>query len=592
MWEDKSLFDRIADRLEERKTAYNRFNKGRDSICDYFRPDLGINTDENNRGKFFGANIYEGTAPWAARIAAVGLQGNLVSKSIDWFMYLMKESELRGIDALDIWVQDVKDHMTYVYRQSNFYDVQPNFTLDGMTIGSPVMFGEENILEQKIMWMPQHYRNCYLFYDQFNEVEGIIVEDKTFTAKQIYDEFVVKQIRGQESREKARDTKLSVGLNTDLKAGEFHKEHTIIRAVFKSNDPIWDKEEFKKPAGEYKWLSVYFEELGDQNRKNEPLETMPYFSKPFIVWDYDKKKWEPCSRTPAFDAIYDVASHQQVYKNFLENVQMKNRPPRVVLSTMKGRLRLNPEGTMEVDKEEYDHPPKAVDVIGDVLMNKELSDMLSEAIKRHFHLDLYTLFTNILMQRKQPLTATQIWQMVGEKATLLSPAVETHGKYLKQCDDRAVDIESRAGRGPFAPDVMANIIDIVMSNAKGRVSSIGIVPELIGPLARAQKMQQSLDTIQAGLAAAEPLLTQFPDLKLALKEYDTLDDIFKATNFPMKNLKTEEDYQALLDAVNQMRAQRAQVAQAIEMAKASKNVSGKVEPDSILGTLTGAGAEK
>ena len=121
-------------RLEQVKAKYSQFNTARDEIVKNFRPDLGIDTDPGKRGVFFGNEIYEGTAPWAIRVMATGFQGNLVSKSIDWLLYKMEMNELNGIDEIDGWLQDIKEHMTGVYRRSNFYDVQPQFTLNSLTV--------------------------------------------------------------------------------------------------------------------------------------------------------------------------------------------------------------------------------------------------------------------------------------------------------------------------------------------------------------------------------------------------------------------------------------------------------------------------
>lgn len=582
MWENRTLLSRITDRLSQLELKYNQFQISRDWIVSLFRPDIAIDTEESSRGNFLGNDIYEGTAPWAARVMATGLQGNLVSKSIDWIQYLMKQFELRGIDELDVMLQDVKDHMTDVYRRSNFYDVQPQFTLNGLTIGSPVMFGEEDIVSGTIKWMPQHYKHCFVVYNKYNEIDGIIVKDTTFTAKQIYDTFLTEKT--PEGKKTEREKKFSQALNNAIDMGRMYEEFTILRAVFKKEDSIWqgDKEhQFKKPIGNQTWYDVYFEETTEKD-KDQPLKSGGHFGRPFVVWDYDKKNYEACSRTPAYDAIWDTISHQQVYKNLLENMQYKNRYPKYALNSMKGRLQLSPEGITYVNDKEYDRPVKGIDVIGDIQYNEKMSAEFKENIKRHFHLDLFQLFTNVAAAHAQPLTATQIWQMAGEKSTLLSPAVETHSHYLKDVDDRMMDIEARAGRGPFNPDNMAYIAEILNSKNMKKVGSVGIIPEFIGPLARAQKVQQAMDPITQSLQASSSLFQVWPDLKFAIKEYDLLDDMLHAGNFPMKNLKTKEDYQKVIDEVNDQRAQQAKEASMLEMMKASKNIQGAVDPTSIM----------
>ncbi|MFA6281591.1 MAG: portal protein [Candidatus Omnitrophota bacterium] len=584
MFEDLNLYDRIYDRLNQRANVYSKFNKARDTIVSYFRPDLGV--DAGKDGDFFGQDIYEGTPPWAARIFATGFQGTTISANIDWISYLMKQYELRGVDKIDIWCQDIREYMTSVYRDSNVYGVWPQFTLDAVTIGSPVMFiEEESPVSGVIKFMPEYYKNVTLFYNKYNEPTGIIVKDTSWTAQQIYDEFISKAEKDPSKRAELKKKLLSTSLNSILDSGQGNQESTVIRAVFRADDAIFDK--LPKPLGGQEWISIYFEENTDKN-KDKPLRMQSYFTRPFIVWDYDKKPYEALSRTPAYDAIYDCLSLQQVHKNFLENVQLKNRPPRIVLAEMMNRIKFTPEGLTAVSEEEYDRPPKALDLIGDLQYNEKLSMSLAEACKRHFHVDQFYIFSQIAMGKKQPLTATQIWQMAGEKSTLLSPAIESHSKCMSDMDSRCIDIEYRAGRGAFAPDIMENIKDVIMSNLKRPVKSIGIMPQFMGLLNRAQRSQQSLDPILSTFEAAAPLFQLDPNLRFAIKGYETLESIVKATGFEMKNLKSKEDYEGAVNQMNEQIQADAKTQEMIEMAKAAKGISGKVEPDSVLGSMVGA----
>jgi hypothetical protein len=589
-YSDLKLYERIDLKFEQLETKHVKQQAMRDVVCQLFRPDLGIETDTGSDGDFFGENIFEGTASWAARVMATSLQGKMISKNIDWIMYVMTQFELRGIDKLDIWCQDIKDHMVSVYERSNIYQVLPNYTLNGVTIGSPVMFGEENNpIDGRIMWMPQHYKHTYVSYDKFNEVDGVVIKDPNWTVKQIYDTFC--QGNTEEKRAKLREEKLSKAINTAFEAGEYSQEFTIFRAVFKIDDPLWYDWK-NKPKGNFKWLSVYFEGStapatgwNTDRDKDMPLnDDVGYFSRPFVVWDYDKKPWQAISRTPATYAIYDTQSQNQVFKQFIENIQGKNRPATVYLHQMKNRLQNNmgPEGMIGVTEQEYAFPPKALDLIGDVNLQRELFDMMSDNVKRWFHIPEYQKFTMLSKENKQPVTALQILQMMGESITMLSPEIEACDNNLQQIDARTMDIEIQAGHGPFDRNTLANITDIVLSNSKVPVRTIGVSPRLTGLLARAQKTQQVVNSIQMSLETAAPLLNLYPDLRLAIKEYGTLDDIFTATGFPKKDLKTEEDYQALVDAVNEARSKQLQTAQTIELMKASKSIQGKVEPDSIL----------
>jgi len=583
LWSDKNIYDRMIDRFTQRKQVYDRFKPDRDAMAEYFRLDLDIEVDERTNQLILGREIYEGTGPWAARVMATGFQGKLMSKSIDWIMYEMGQQELQGIDELDIWCQKIKEYMATSYQQGNFYDVQPNFTLDGITIGSPVMFCEEDISTSRIMWIPEHYNQCYVFYDKYNQPEGIIVKDETWTAKKIDDEFC--EGNSQEQRQQDRNTKLSVGLAKQLENGNFYEKYTVYRAVFKATDLLWDNPDFKKPIGNPRWISIYFEEGCKQDRKNEPLRTDPYYNKPFVVWDYNKKPWHASSSTPAFEAYHDVKSQQQVHKNFLENIQNKTRGAVVHLNTMTNRLDLGPEGLMAVDVAEYDRPPKRIETLGDILLDEKLSAMLGEAVKRHFHHDQLLTFMKRLQDGRAPLNNLETMKLDAESASFLSPFIESHSRYLADCDEVAMGFEIMSGRGPFAPDVMANITDVIMSNITRPLDKITVRPVFIGPLHKMQKISQQIEPIRTGVAIVAEMAAELgdPDMaSLMIKQYKTADKALEAVNFPQDCVNTEEDYNQAKAALTQQRMEAEQAKMAIETMKASKNIQGPVDKDSIM----------
>lgn len=564
-------------RLEQKKAHYLPFETANDEIVQQFRPDLGIDIDLD--GDFFGDQIYEGTAPWAARIMATGFQGNTISKAIDWLFYKMQQEDLNGIDEIDIWLQKRKEHMVGVYRRSNFYDVQPKFTLDAFTIGSPVMMIEEDVQEDRIIFRPQYYKHVYVCYDRNNRPNGLLVEDPTWTAQEIFEEFVGQE-QGYDDKNAERRKKLSRAVNKALDDGNYYEKFTIIRGIFRDTDKIWDADGFEKPN--MPWISVYYEQSKDKDKKSEPLKTSGYFSRPFEVWDYDKNPWEAKSRTPAFDAIYDCYSLQQTQKNYMENTLLKNNPPRWVYDTTINKLDLGPEGLTAVSGEEYDRPPRALDLIGDIQWSKELLSQLQESTKRHFHLDLFYQFNQLAIQKGNSLPKIQIWQMMGEKSTLLSPAIETQGQYLTDVDARMTEIEERKGRGPFHPNEIANLMDVIFSQSDKVIQTLKPVAEFLGPLARAQRTQQALEPIQSGIQAAAPMFQLDPDLVHAIRGYDTVDDILTAAGFPQKDIVTKEEFNKIKESLNQQRAQAQQTANMIEMMKASKPAA------DAMGQLMGA----
>ncbi len=574
IWDDTKLFDRILQLKSQREKGYVKFNSARDSIVELMRPDLGSDTTPDGDGTFFGQDIYDGVGPWSVGVMARGFQGGLVTADADWFEHDMADPILDEVDALSIWLQEADDHLTAVFRESNFYKVLPTFTKDGVSIGSPVMFIEEtDVVKGEISFLPQHYKTVLLFYDKNNRPDGIIITDKTWTVKQISDQFAPSEIEQKE--------KLSVSINNQIENGHYYKEHTIIRAVFKGTNPVWDVDEFKKPDAE--WVSVYFEEDTAEDRKNDPLSTEQYFSRPFVQWDYDKKPEESVSRTPAFDAVYDVLSQNEESLDLATNRKLKNNPARAVLADHRNIVDFNPEGITPVEKADWNFLPKAIDVVGDIRTTRENLEFGAEKVKRWFHTVDFIKFTDLTNTLKQQPSATQIIKIAAELATQVNPGIATYTDFLSDVDDRILDIEIRAGRGPFAPERMQEISEIIR-NILGEASEITVTPIFIGPLARAQKVKQELDPILEGLGVADSMMERQPDLIHAVRWHGTLERIFKATGFPLAEFVPEDEYNKIIAIVRQAEADALATQQRIELMKASKNLQGPVDESSVLAT--------
>ncbi len=588
-YKDKPLYDRIGERWDSLDQVYARLNGARETIRSYFRPDLGLNYDESADMLALGADIYEGSGPWGARTMATGFQGNTVSKRIDWRSYQMADERVHGVDELDIWVQDIKKHMSKVYQDGNFYDVQPQFTLDGVTIGSPVIFGEEH--EDKVMWIPMHFKTYRLFYDRFNKPNGIILKNEEWTAKECFDKFCPGN--DIQARLKLAENKFTSALFNAISQGRNNDRFTIWRSLFKATDTIWHEvEEFTPPIGGKTWYDVYFEEIGQEpERKKKPLLTEGYYSQPFVVWNYDKKNWESSARTPAFEAIYDNASLQEIFKSYLENIQQKVRPAMGILAGMKGRANFSPEGSIEVNRSEWGFLPKPIENIGDVQLEVQMSEMLQGKLDRHFHLDTFRQFTIQAMKVKRPLAIQELIEMSGEKITLLLPMIETHEGYLEQADDRQMEIESRAGRGPFEKARVERIRDLLEyytdEDSKGRIN---VKVQFIGTLRQAQQRAQKLQPITTGVAIAREIGEALLDenlARLAIKGYETLDEALQAVNFPQKLVNEKEKYEEAVAQVAQARAAQQQLENAAELMKASKGIQGEVDPNSVMAAAVG-----
>ena len=563
-WTQKTLFERIKERWNELDYVYTRLQDAREHICDFFRPDLGVDYDETHDMLMLGGDITEGSGPWVARTASTQFQGNTVSKKLDWFDYGFSDDRLNGIDELDRFRQDLKTHNSNVYQRGNFYDVQPQFTLDGWTIGSPLMFMEEE--EDKVMCLPVHWLTYRIFYDRFNRTEGVIIKDKQWTAKKCFDKFCPGT--DIQKRLKKAEEIFTTTLWNNIKNGKLNEKVTIWRAVFKDTDPVWGN--FEKPYGK-KWVDVYFEDLVLKEKQDKPLLKTGYFSKPYVHWDFDKKTWESASRTPAFYAIYDNLSLVQIFRNFLDNTQMKVRPPYAALLSYQDRLDMRPGAPIFLKQNEWNYRPTPFENTGDVRFEKDQIEIFRENLSRHFHLEMFRMFTDIAQQKNQEFKVLHLIEIAGERVTQLLPAIEAHENYLYQVDERVRSIELAAGRGPYNRRNIENIIDIIEHYIGG--DTVKIEPQFVGTLRQAQQRQQKIQPLQFGIGALSEIAAAMGDpnfVRFMLKGYETGDKALQAVSFPQDLINEKQVFDRMYQEYQQLQAQREQFAQMVELLKAGK----------------------
>lgn len=571
-WLDKPLWDRIYSLWTDVDAPYARLNDARDTIIERFRPDLDLDTGSSYDARLLGHDIYDGTGVYAAHTMAVGFQAHQYSKSVDWLDYKFRLNILNGVDELDIFRADIKDHMLSTYQRGNFYDTQLNYAKNAITLGSPCSFGEEDINTGEIFWKPLHYKNYRLFYDQNNRCVGVIIKEK-WKIKDVYDKFAEGYTREQRiAKAKEIFSKATVKL---LESGKLSDEITIWRAVFKKNHPLWYGFDFGQ---RYSYWSAYFEDTPLD--KNKPLIDEGYFTKPFVIWDYEKNPWESAARTPAFYCLYDDVALNQIMYNYILNTQLKSQPPMAIPMELKDQYTYGPKEEIYLERDAWEYQPKPIEMAGELRHENEILQIFRSNVERHFHTKLFNILTELALTKAQPLSATQALEIQDEKITQISPMIESNDNYLWQVNERAMDIEFRAGRGPFRKDNLEYISDVIRFVCqKNNVPYNGeLVPEFVGKLRRQQLMEVKLKPLNIGMeyiAKARQMID--PDLNVAIRGYSILDKGLEAINFPMDILKPEKEYQEDYSQLMESRAQQQQFSNAVEMAKATKGQNAGTE---------------
>ena len=566
-WENMNLFERIIVRQGQMAGEREPYEDTFEDILDVFRPGLSDFEDRSD-SDIRVRDHYNGTPASALRVQADGLQGNLVSQSLDWIRYQMPDQRLRGVDEVNKWLLACEEHMRPTYRRSGFYPALGPYFRGGVSVGTPVMISEEIPGEAKINCIVPHPRENFVRFDR----QGV-----PYQYHRKYEMTVLQTIKELKDRNVSTD-KLSAAMNTQIKAGNHGMKHWFLQVFYHKDDPIF--EGVTGPGKDIKpsrpWIS-YVLEIGADTAKKKPLTATGYWARPHSVWRYETNSDEIYARTPAWHSLPDAMGLLAANKSLIELGNLSVNPRQLATKGMRSLIRRaagsttykpTTEDTVEILKHGADYP------IGD----KERERMAAN-VERWFDVNFFLAINRLALSGGSPPTATQIIAMDGEKATLMAPRTERIiNDALRPIDDRFWSIELNAGRLPQPPDI---VLDPEFSS--GQVDA-----EFVGVLAIAQRKASSVRRTLEGLGIAREFFDIWPELKHKIRGETSLEKTLEDIGFWQDAIVSKEEYAETLRQIAEKQRETEAAELGLAAADAIPKLGKAVEPNSPAAALVEA----
>jgi len=574
-YQTQNLYQRIIARQGHYETKRQKYDDQNDVICELFRPDLvrGL-IGQKEEGLFDNSKIVEGTGPYSLQIWQRGFLGNMITRKADWFRDKLEEPEpwrgitFDGMDEVNTYLQDLDDHLSAMYRKSNYYDVMPEFVLDGGSVGSAVMLREYDPLEDRIVCKVPDYASRWLDKDIFGY-------DNCLHVKWRWSALQAAAFFGKDN--------LPLAVKNQFDNGNHYDETEYIQAIYGAGDPIFEGLE---ESQSHPWLE-YFVCCSAGETEQEPLEPLNkgpgYFTRPFSSWHYHRNWHEVYSRTKAWFAVYDVRGANAYWEALFSDAELNLRPPSWAMRTLRGLLDLSPGGENYArTAQEYENPPVYLQRPGNWAPAVDFADRLKASIERWFDVPLFMMISQLAQSRNQPETKYGLMRMEAERVGQVAPAVETYeGQVLKNNHDAFMDIERSLepaypwGRLPEPPPV-------VQAHSNGRTKV-----EFMGQLSMAQVRDREILNFYRNLGTAEAVFTASPETINKIRWPQALERVLEAGNFPQSELVPQDEYEQIIEAMRQRAMQQELAEQAPKMAQAAKNLQGKTEEGSPLKAMAG-----
>jgi len=585
-YHQQNLYKRIVGRHSDYVKCRTPFDAQRDVIVELLRPDLVAGqVGAKTEGAFEGSSIIEGTGAEVLRVWQRGFGASMFSRRAgqEWFREIAREPPqstgvtFKGNDQVNQYLQDFAEVISTDMRRSNIYDRMGMFLLNGGSVGSPVVVYQRDVPNERMVCRVPDYASVWLDKDVFGQDNSLHLLHE-WTALQADAFFGYEQLPGE--------------VRQQLRNGQYYAKAKYLQVVYPSYDRIYrDLPDGDDVSEVYPWLEhfICLAAAGEKEEKVlKPLnQGSGYFVRPFSSWHYHRNDHEVYSRTMAWWAIHNIRGLNAMWEGMFSEAELSVRPATWAMASLQGLLRLGPAGdNWAKTAEEYANPPQYLERKTQWSPAIDFVDRMTASIQRAFHYPFFMAINQIMAGKRQPETAYGLSRVQAENGLQLVEQVEAYEQQvLGQIHDMFVDQRRRAepkydwGTLPKPPDILLEYSE------DGQIDT-----EFIGPLSMTQINDRVVDRFYRVMGPAEVVFNADNNTVHKFRWSEILEDLSEGLNFPQNRIVSEEDYQKILEGIQQRIAQ-AEVAEAApKMAQAAKSLQGKTEKGSPLAMLTGAKA--
>jgi hypothetical protein len=348
------------------------------------------------------------------------------------------------------------------------------------------------------------------------------------------------------------------GFLDNLKTNPY-QERELLHAVEPRQDADENSYDIRKAKIASLWVDV---------AKKKLLMESGYRWMPSVSWRWRKNNDEIYGRSPAWDAIIDILiANEQGRSNLIGGHKMVE-PPMSAPKHLRTLVNTGPKSWTYVENEAELKMITPLMTVQNLPFAVQCQERTAQNIRNHFGAPFFDVLTQAAMQKVE-LTATQVIEITGERAAILSTRVGMlESEALNPIQDRFFEIECRAGRMPMPPDILWALMKPHME-----VQYMGVLSQVQQLLTKVKEIQTGLGLIAQVAQYWAPAMDRIDGDKL-------VDEIVKFTNFPMTCISSNERTTEIRKQRAQMQQKQQEIAAMPAYAKLLRAAGPKPEPGS------------
>jgi hypothetical protein len=390
-----------------------------------------------------------------------GITGYSISPNIVWQKLGLEDTRVTDLYGVKDWLELTERLLYAEFKRSNLYPQVGKFVEYAATYGHAAMLIDEYRPDGRLRFMTVKISEVYLDADEYGEVDTVFryFSMSLRNLASFFGEENLSEARKQDLKDKAR----------------WNSEVTVLHAVY----PRQDFDDDAPGAWNKPWASVYLDEAQDHVLKESGYDEFPY-----AVFIWDRIAGTAYGECPAIHAIKDIILLNKIDESRIKITQMSADPALNVPDTMRGRENVVPHG--------YNYYMTAGEVITPVAVGAnypitlEINRAIEDRVKDWFHVDFFLMLQH---EGGKAMTATEVMELQGEKAAVLSDLVVALNDALRQIITRSFNILFRKRMIPMPPEALAG-------------TGTRLKVDFTGPLAQAQKKYHEAGGIAQGLQIA------------------------------------------------------------------------------------------
>lgn len=465
-----------------------------------------------------------------------GLVGYSVSPNIVWYKLGLEDHKLTSRYRVKDWLEDVEDVMNAEFSRSALYKQAVKFIQNAGVYGHGVMFIGEDLSNNKLHFATMKTNEIFLDTDTKGNIDTVF-RHYTMTLRNCVDFF------GLDS------------LHEDYKEDYKHVEKwnnkiELLFAVFPRDGFNYEMKDSKNKP----YAAIYVDLKNSKIINESGFDELPY-----AVFEWENIPGFAYSESPSNGAMAEIKTLNIAEKTRLRIAQTSAEPPLIVSAGIRN-LNLVPKARNYIES-----PTDRIEPIRtgeNYPITLDVVQSIKDNVKDFFHVDFFLM----LQQKQGKMTATEVMELQGEKAAVLSNLIVNLNDALQKIIQRSFNLLMKAGKLPPVPQSL-----------RGLGASMKI--DFIGPLSQAQKKYHTMGGIAQAMQLSSAIMQMFPNSGDYIDADELMKRALEGQGMPQSVIREDEDVNTIRqNRIAQQQAQQQQAQQQAILAEVMNNANKLNEP--------------